>query len=407
MSNTKKNYKKGTRHKIVKMVLMCGCIPWEALNVIDGNPEVYKMKIREMVKEGVLDVVRVLNNRRTYRLVNFNDFDKNLKEFQGYYSIDELNNYIKNGYEDNKRAKYIKNTDKGTDSLRVILSNEITILMMTAGILTTPDEKNDICIEMTEDSNKSSYYTSREIRKQTGYTADVTTDTTKKYLERSNTDTDKRISNSRASGILMSPGNVYVVYNISHIFKNWYRSAEYKMQIYVNRLLYEKGIYNMSADSAILFAKNYDAFLSLVWPEDSMKDHYENIKYTFKYIYALPYSPEGREMVKIMKVKGWRHRLKQHFIGKFNNDTNGIAVDCDAYMDDTYVCAFLAPELSRYKRFLAWAEEGNNRDKYIVVCFDFQLDFVRRTAGRYCKIMKADFWKYIKETKVKDIDEQY
>jgi len=394
MGNTKKNYKKGTRHELIKMILTCGNIPWESLAVACGNPEVKKMKIREMAKEGVLETVKVRNNRRVYTLVCLSNYNRDKELFAPYHTQEEISAYETYGYTDNKKARY----SAGTDSLRVIANNEITILMYEAGFGACPSGKIKLNSNIPVDDGNTYYYTSRELRRYTGYKADVV----KSAEPENNKFTEKKISNSRISGLLVSPGGIYAVYNIGRSAKDWYRSAEYKFKIFLERMLAERMTVPQGSDSAMLYAEKYDTYIPLIQGGEDSANAFDNINSAFRKTYILPYSKEGRELTRLMSEKNWKSRLLARYAPKFRIDTSDIRVDCDACMDKTYICLFMAPELMRYKRFLTWAQESYENDpgsknSYVVICFDFQTDFVKKTAGRYCRVMTAKLSDYIGE----------
>ena len=62
--NKEKNYKKGTRLNIIKLLHIGAVIPAKGLTVMD-TPRTYKDKLHEMIEEGIVEEYRIKSGRQT------------------------------------------------------------------------------------------------------------------------------------------------------------------------------------------------------------------------------------------------------------------------------------------------------------------------------------------------------
>lgn len=373
----KKNYKrKSTRSEIIHTILMCGIIPYEGLN-IKPSPRTYKMKITEMVKEGILDTVKVKNGRRTYRMVGLaeNAFGKIVEEVPDKY--EEI--YRAYGMADAKRAKYAK----GPDSLRVITNTMAYMMMVTIGLRVKPEEKLSLGSDGTLKDEGKYYYTSREVKSYTEYMVSV--------IQKK--DSYKKVVASKMTGLMLTPGGDYLTYSISASIPEWSRSGEAKMQAYTDRILTQKMETATRLENALILADGNKQFQKLLIPPDLRSERSMNdICAVFEHVYGIPYDNNGRRMLEIMTQPEWARQIKEACAAnKFNTDTTYCPITCDAYMEDQYVFILCVPDMKRYQKFLDAAETVQRKEKFIIICFDWQKELAMVTGGKNCKIFSTPF----------------
>lgn len=388
--NNKPNYKKGTRREIIKLIHIGGILPVKALNVMD-TPRTFKDKLREMTKENVLAVNKVKNNNITYRFYSFNNYESTRNEYKaclpdGYYEA-----YTYYGLEIVKDCK----NRTGAASMRALTSAETLALMDAANISCMPDEKPMLAGRRMLDNEHACYYMSREVKNYTGYKDEI-----RSSKERG--DEIKLVIGSRLTGLLVSDGGVYAVYNLGRSIQNWQRGGELKIKTHIDFMLGEKMDNPMQCEAAMLYAENYSKFSTIfnpITPHDIKgAASFDNLSATFKRVYTLPYSADGRKMTELMTKNGWADSMKRVLLEGFSTERiEEQDITCDAYTDKERVLLFCIPDLVRLKRFVAAAEYSGQKEKFIVICFDFQTELIAPVCYGKCRVMTTPFARYYKE----------
>ena len=390
--NNKPNYKKGTRREILKLIHIGSILPTRALNVMD-TPRTFKDKLREMESEGVLAKNKVVNNKRTYKFYTLNNYETT----RACYSDSLPNGYYETYVEYGLYAVKDCKNKEGTASMRIMTTAETLVLMSSAKISCLPDEKPMLKGKDFIDSG-ANYYLSREIKNYTGYKDSYS----KEKFKGKNGEEMKLVVSSRLTGLLVSDGGIYAVYNVGRSIQNWQRGGELKIKTHIDFMLGEKMKDPSNCEAALLYAENFDSFSAIFNPA-SPADHkavssFDNLSSVYRRVYVLPYSKDGRKMTEIMAREGWADSMKGTLLKGFTTERveeQGIA--CDAYTDDESVLLFCIPDLAKLQKFLAAAEYDGHREKFIVICFDFQASLVARACAGKCRIMKAPFERYYRE----------
>lgn len=378
--NIKKNYTKGTRREILELLYMCGVVPEKSLRYIQHRKyKVMRMKISEMVKEGVLKYEKK-NKLTRVLLINENHRDKERYE----ESLPEtLRAYYRNyGKTDVKQFLYKNN---GYEPARVFYNSDTMLFMYGIGIKTLAIEKDGL---LQKDIGEAIYYNSKEIKNGINYKADVT-----------ETSEGQNISSSRLRGMVVSKGGIYGIYRMNSL-SSYSQNGEYKMKLYLDRIVREKKDIDYETreveDVVLIVDENKEKLMeSYIEPEKiSGKYSIESLEFVYKRVYGLPADENGQKLMKVFTHHDWRNRIINSF--ELPNDGNSGVV-CDGYDGETAYYVFCIPDIKRFKKFLARAKVENNREKFVIICFDWQVDLVKKIAGYVAKIKSVPFDIYIKE----------
>jgi len=77
----------------------------------------------------------------------------------------------------------------------------------------------------------------------------------------------------------------------------------------------------------------------------------------------------------------------------------GTQVVCDAVEDDKYILMFTSCDISRLKSFIKRARMTEDAEKFVVYCFSFQTQLVKRLAGDYVTIGEIELSDYKEEVR--------
>ncbi len=379
--NNKPRYCEGTtRYQIVNLMHVCTILTPRTYKLLD-NPSIPNVMVK-LRKEGVIEKS---HNEEIFECFEMSNYGNNLDKFF-YDNIPDKNlEYFEQyGRQDIKRAKYSKDSTIG-NSRRIIRSGEVLAMMCAAGIPALPDEKEDLI----HDNNLTSsvYYQSREIKDYSGYTDDV-----------EDNGKGRTAIATRINGTLLTAGGNYNVYHLGKDIQTWSAQGEYKIKNYIQNML--ANYINKSScmlDNAILLAYDLTTFLKVVNPNKKLRARYDGLNMTYDNLYVLPYNRYGRDMIKIMSEPNWQIRMMENITEEQYRDTSLLDYTCDYYDGEVYTFIFCVPNISRYLDFLRKVAFMNKREMFQVICFDYQLEFVMASIGRYAKILKADFDDFLEE----------
>ena len=385
--NNKPNYSEGSlRNQIVNLMHITGVITPRSYEII-GNYKSIANCIGKLKKDGV---VEKNNNGEIFESLNIANYSSNLKEyFQWSIPYDHLEYFAKYGRDYVKKAKYKKNENAG-ESRRVIRSGEVTVLMHSAGIKTLPEDKKYVVRDhiLTD----SVYYQSREIKTYSNYV-----DTVEESGNPASGEMKRTLINSRMNGVLLSNGGNFSVYHVGKEIQTIMANGEYNLKTYIETMLannIERA--NCFIDNAILYYYQADMFLKLLNPTKDMFARFGGLDATYKNLYMLPFDKNGRDMTHIMTHPQWDALIKEIVTEEKVQDTARFTYACDYLIDGTYYFIFCVPNISRFIKFVRGikfdisAGKANKND-FVVCCFDFQEEFVKKAVGDLIDVQSMAF----------------
>lgn len=382
--NNKPRYIEGTvRQKIVNLMHVCSVITPRSYKLLDEPQSSINNTMCKMKKEGVVEKG---HNKEVFENFVISNYKDNLNE----YFIDNIPDeniefFEQYGIQDIKRAKYSKDHIQ-TNSKRIIRSGEIVILMYSAGIPTLPADKKNIVKNKALTDNV--YYQSREIKKYSGYTDDV-----------ENITGERTAIASRMNGTLLTAGGNYNIYHFGKDIQTWSTQGEFKIKHYIQNML--ANYINQDScilDSAILFTYDLNIFGKMIDPPKKYKDRCDGLCMTYDNLYVLPYDEDGRDMVKVMSESDWEVRLYEYAMEEPYQDTSKLDYVCDYYDGNVYTFIFCVPDIARYIQFVRKVKFTDlPKEKFQVICFDYQKEFVISTIGKHANILSGNFQDFMDE----------
>ena len=377
------------RNKIVNLLHVCSVMTPRSFKLFDEPQSSIANTMVKMKREGV---VEKSNNTEVFENLSISNYRDNLDEYFSDNIPDEHISFFEEfGIQDIKRAKYCKKKLQ-CNAKRIIRSGEITTLMYTAGIPTLPCDKKYVV--KNKEITDNVYYQSREMKKYSGYADDI-----------ENNDGERTAIASRINGTLLTAGGNYNVYHFGKDIQEWSAQGEHKIRHHIQKML---AMYinkdSCILDKAILFTYNLDVFSGLIDPPKKYSGRYEGLSMVYNNLYVLPYDRNGRDMIKVMSESDWQTKLYEYVLERPCNDTSKLDFVCDDYDGRIYTFIFCVPDIARYIQFVRKVKFTQlPKDKFKVICFDYQMEFVISTIGEYANVFSGDFqgfmddWNQIRE----------
>ncbi len=397
--NNKGNYKKGTRRDIIKTLHLVGIFPSKSLNVLE-NGRTYREKIKTMVEEDVVREDRVKNGRHTYRIIALNNYEQNKALYKdtlpdGYYET-----YVTYGYD----ASRVTLNKPGSVSQRRIGVAETHIMMKSAGIACEPDTKPNLYRKVFIDDGNNYYYSSRELKNYTGYKDEI------KKIKVTTADAEKLVVSSRITGVAITRGGTYAVYNMGQTVTDWQAGGELKMKTHLDFLMGKKMENPIACDNALITTEDYASIARLLNPstpkEYKSERAFENLKQAYRRVYGIPYDLTGKRMLEVMSSDRWVGNIKDAMLAGLTYDDRSVGyLPCHAITDKgEYVYCFCIPDITGLQRFLKYAEADGDKNKFIVMGFDYQMELLAKGCAGRCRVMKTGFEKFYEDYKAKYIN---
>lgn len=379
--NNKPRYAEGTiRYMVVDLLHITAVITPRTYKLFD-KPYMANT-ICKMKKEGVIEKNK---NEEVFECFNLLNYDDNVNNHFDLPYID-YEYFQKYGKADLKRAKYAKGNKRG-NSTRIIRNAEMIILMYTAKINALPSQ----IIDKADRQIKATYYTSRDIKRNAGYKDDLyESDENKKILIA-----------TRVNGTLITEGVNYNIYHIGKDLQLWNATGEYKIKTQIENMLAKEMKENCKLDDAILYTYNYNVFMQLL-KKSSSGIKFDALANTYQHIYVLPYSNAGRDMTYLMTKPDWDVQIKEMAMEEKYEEDKNFEYACDYYKDGTYTFIFCVPDIKRYILFLRKVIYDISRglktkNDFMILCFDYQEEFVLKTADKYANVLSCSLNEFMKD----------
>ncbi len=381
--NNKPRYIEGTmRNKLVNLMHISSVLTPRTYKLFDEPLSSIANTMVKMRREGV---VEKSNNTEVFENLSVANYKENLyKYFDDNIPDENLAFFEEYGIQDIKRAKYSKDQNQ-SNAKRIIRSAEVIAIMYAAGIPTLPADKKYIVKNKALTDNV--YYQSREIKKYSGYADDI-----------EEVQGERTVIASRMNGTLLTAGGNYNVYHFGKDIQTWSVQGEYKIKSFIQNMLANYiSRESCMLENAILISYDLNIFAGLIDPPKKYRDRYEGLNMTYDNLYVLPYDRNGRDMIKIMSERDWKIRMYENIFEERYRDTGMLDFVCDYYDGEVYTFIFCVPNLSRFLEFVRKVRLVDKKEKFQVVCFDFQKEFVIASVGKFARILTASYEEFIDE----------
>ncbi|MCQ2442199.1 MAG: hypothetical protein MJ077_03580 [Oscillospiraceae bacterium] len=187
---------------------------------------------------------------------------------------------------------------------------------------------------------------------------------------------------SRIVGAAFFHNEVYAVYNTRNALMKWVGRSEYKVLLDLTELSRMNALIE-NVNSAILFGKDYDIAIRSIAVMEKKEQLHFRFNSVYSHIHFIPLDEFGIRFLKLMTLPDWKSRLREVMFG-VDCSSGYLPVDCDAYLNDTYMFSHLDGDLTRLVNIMDPIEAEPWR--YEVFCFPEQLSLVRSVLSKEVRI---------------------
>lgn len=246
-----------------------------------------------------------------------------------------------------------------TRRLRLHRVAEATVTMMNADILFFRDEKPPIFSPVWDDSSEvfvrfPVFYNSREI-KEIG-TVFV------------------KIRGARSVGVLLTPADIFVVYNLGDSLMKWEYKSEMRTKALMKTVLCRERLpsqYSLDAVQGLIFGTSMDLACDIL--NEAGGKQYFLLDGNYEHFYFLTNDRKGEKLLKLLCSKKLRKQLEDILLTDLYEGNTGSTLENDAFDGNgTPVLFGYFCDLPRIRRFDTALRLQNKNG--ILICFDFQQD---------------------------------
>ena len=175
----------------------------------------------------------------------------------------------------------------------------------------------------------------------------------------------------------------YAVYNTRSAVMKWSGKGEFKTLhsvIEISRL-------NAGTDAtpvAILFGQSESVALKTLLESDTTKRPEFRFDAIYRNLYFISMDEHGIHQLRLMTVPDWKERLLELLFDPEVRTYDRGLFEYDAKIGDTYVFSHLDGDLARLVRFKEAVQ--NQRGNYEVLCYPYQMTFIREYLGNHVTI---------------------
>jgi len=234
---------------------------------------------------------------------------------------------------------------------------ETVALFRLAGVETCPSKLPPIQLNVFMDTppNVPLFYPSQEL----------------KHIEN---DSVNKLAFSRITGMLLSPGGCYPIYNSRDTRMEWNGRGEGKVKAYLS-VVAKKNAGQTDMESAMILGSDYGiaqltlAFLGKV---NRTEDRFDQI---YSHLHFIPMNDFGTHLVKILSLPDWKETLLDLLFDEDEQSGMEATFCYDAIRDEAYVLSFLDSDIFRLNAF--WDTVRRYKYKASVICFPEQVPFLQ------------------------------
>lgn len=372
----------GTRYKLISLAMLCGCIPYKKLSLVSKTALTYKRKAKEMIREGVFEEhTEKFMKKEPAKLLTLAGNPQARAQYE-FYVPKALIDWYDNVTVNDAYQVRVLNMDMEQQTRKIRITRNAETIMFFLGINFDilkgeyPDLKSD---QLFHDNV---FYTSRQVKgsyenDETRYKADI--------------DRNQQLSTTRMNGLALTKGGNYQIYNIGRTISAYSYTGESKIREFTNRTLAEKN-YNR-ADSAIMLAERQSIYERLYQPLHIREERgIDGLMGAYDEVLGLTLDEYGQEMMKsITKSSNWKTKIYTSFLTPEQRKDVPMDSPADGVDNDINIFVYCVPDIKRFRRFLNRAKLIEDKNKNVVMCYDFQKEMLERVIGKFAKVFSFKF----------------
>ncbi len=340
---------------ILTVIALVGEMPLAAASQL-GSHEAYRKMFYELEKKQVYENTKN-KKQMCVKLINMSDKGK-LRRCRLFKKAIPILDWLglKRYYEETFPNNRVSGGEQ--NRFRSDMVAESVMMMLEANIEVVPTKLPTLSLNNRFDSfnGQSCFYTTRHIKK-----------TLNKGIN--------KILSSRIVGALFAGNNVYAIYNTRSSPIKWKGMNELKTRLILTDLARINADVS-ECDSAIIFGKDDKTILNSFFNNAECKDKDFRFDKIYQNVYAIPQSPRGIEMLQIFKIENFQEKVLAYMFEKNDRCINS-GYGWHAVVDWEYVFSYLDANIAALSRFYETVKRGKGKKKFMVICYDFQEEFIK------------------------------
>lgn len=261
--------------------------------------------------------------------------------------------------------------------LRLHRMAEVLVSMFNAGVVVFPWEKPPVFqptpLSATPYIGQPTYYSSKEV-KELGAQA-------------------IKIFGSRSTGILLTDGAIFAVYNTGPFTMKWEYKAEMRLKALLQTEICQRrlpGQYQNAVLSALVFGQDMERMPPLM-ADVGRQSNYFVLDNNYQHFYFLTSDCHGELVLQLLCDRELRLGLNDILSQGLSPRRPDWVVDNDAMDGDDPVLFAYTCDMPRVRKF----DTALDLHKKVgtLICFDFQVDAIRQVCCQRVKIQSLDFAK--------------
>lgn len=204
-----------------------------------------------------------------------------------------------------------------------------------------------------------------------------------------------KIQGSRMAGVLLTPDELFLVYNGGPYLAKWDYRAEQRTQAFLNMVLCRQRLsaqYRSKRIQGILLGDSLETFYQILSGADSAARCFFLLDGNYEHFYYLTNDYYGEVMLKLLCAPDKIRRLNEVLSQDLYDAVKGALMEHDAMDSDGNPVLFgYLPDIPRIHRFYT-ALQIQDR-KGTLICFDFQEPVMRRLFDGWLQLQTISFEK--------------
>jgi len=204
---------------------------------------------------------------------------------------------------------------------------------------------------------------------------------------------DNAIRGSRAAGTLLTPTQIFAIYNTGRTESRWSEKTEQRFKAEVETNISRKLMvsqYEGKAISGIMIGRDMETLEKYLTVSEKEKIAYAFLTKVYQSFYYITNDRYGEAQLRILCDENKMLKLKYTLLTRLLPHDKSHAVENDAMTEDgnpvLFCCLLNFPRLIRFRNGITLQNKTGK-----VIAFDFQMDMLKRYLGDAATFVQLDF----------------
>ena len=193
---------------------------------------------------------------------------------------------------------------------------------------------------------------------------------------------------TRMTGVLFTPGEAKVVYNLRNSMMKWNGDSEIKTRISITDIA-RMNARVQEVYAAVMFGWSYEVAMSMMERDAEMKRPLR-FDTAYRQVHFIPQTEMGIRQLRMLLLPEWREKM----LGvMFDDETRSYErgmFEYDAYVDGVYILTHFDGDLARLIRFREAMSDKTLLAKSQILCFEEQVPLLRECLPKQTIIRVLD-----------------